>query len=106
MELTIRDVSNTGGTARIQVGGELDVATSPSLREKGVELLDAGAQTIEVDLAGVTFIDSTGLGALVSLQKHCRTRGGSLVVSGCKGPVERLMALTGLDRVFVDDARR
>lgn len=104
MELTMREGATTGGVTRLEVSGELDVQTSPALRDRGVALLDAGAHTVEIDLAGVTFIDSTGLGALVSLQKRCRTAGGSLVVTGCRGPVERLMALTGLDRVFVTDS--
>lgn len=104
MNLTIREDTSAAGTSRLLVSGELDVETSPALRDRGAALVDGGTDNLIVDLAGVTFIDSTGLGALVSLQKRCRRRGGSLVVTGCQGPVERLMSLTGLDRVFVSES--
>ncbi|MGN6160841.1 MAG: STAS domain-containing protein, partial [Marmoricola sp.] len=52
------------------------------------------------DLAGVTFIDSSGLGALVQIQKSARDKGVSLVLTRSSAPTRRLLELTGLQHVF------
>lgn len=82
------------------MGGEIDLATAPRLREEIVRLVDAGRDRLLVDLEGVEFMDSTGLGVLVAGLKHTRERGGDLALVCRRPQVLRLLAITGLDGVL------
>ena len=78
--------------------GELDLFTAPRLREAVVDATDGGATDVVVDLDGVGFIDSSGLGVLVACLKRMRERDGSFaVVAGGTSSLYKLLALTGLD---------
>lgn len=82
------------------MNGEVDIYTAPKLREKLVELIDAGNDRIVVDLEGVGFMDSTGLGSLVAGLKRIRERDGELAIVCTREPVLKVLGITGLDRVF------
>ena len=93
----------------LEVGGEVDVYTAPRLRERLVELFDGGARNVVVDLGRVDFLDSTGLGVLVGALKRVREHDGSLTLVCTRPNLLRLLAITGLDKVFpvypsLDDA--
>jgi anti-anti-sigma factor len=63
-----------------------------------IEVTDAGAPNVVVDLDGVSFIDSSGLGVLVACLKRLRERDGSFVVVAREtSSLHKLLALTGLD---------
>src|SRR5205809_2369992 len=64
----------------LEVRGEVDVYTAPRLRERLIELVEAGARSVVVDLSAVEFLDSTGLGVLVGALKRLRAAGGSLAL--------------------------
>jgi anti-sigma B factor antagonist len=64
------------------------------------ELIDNGNQRIAIDLSGVEFMDSTGLGVLIGALKRVRESGGSLVLGGIRPAVSRVFEITGLDRIF------
>ncbi|MEO6700986.1 MAG: STAS domain-containing protein [Jatrophihabitantaceae bacterium] len=84
----------------IEVRGEVDVHTAPELRDRLIQALDAGNSSLVVDLSWLSFIDSTGLGALVAARNHANALGASLRLV-CK--TERLLKvfrITGLDEVF------
>ena len=85
----------------LAVHGELDIDGAPSLRRALIEAIDnnAGRQLV-VDLEGVDFIDSAGLGVLVGGLKHARTREGDLVLVATGRSVIKVLELTGLTRVF------
>jgi anti-sigma B factor antagonist len=104
LEATERD-----GLAVLAVFGEVDVATAPQLRQLLVETASSGHQRVVVDLAEVDFLDSTGLGILVSGLKRFRTLGGDLTVAAAQPRVRKVFDITGLTTVFglhetVDDA--
>jgi len=84
----------------LEVNGEVDIYTAPKLREKLVELIDAGNDRVVVDLEGVGFMDSTGLGSLVAGLKRIREKDGELAIVCTSGPVLKVLGITGLDRVF------
>jgi len=84
----------------LEVSGEVDIYTAPKLREKLVELIDAGNDRIVVDLERVGFMDSTGLGSLVAGLKRIRERDGELAIVCTREPVLKVLGITGLDRVF------
>src|SRR5690348_8194883 len=76
MELTLDVHSETPGFTVIAVGGEIDVYTAPKLREKLISLVEAGSYQLIVDMEGVEFLDSTGLGVLVGGLKRVRAHDG------------------------------
>ena len=82
--------------------GELDVYTSPNLRQSLDSVLAEGAEKVVVDLTGLSFIDSSGLGVLVGTQKRIKElpRGSFAVVCHDGSTVRRLLTLTGLAHVL------
>lgn len=64
------------------------------------KLIDEGQKNFTFDFSQCDFIDSTGLGALVSIYKKCAEKGGSIKLKALKPEVEKLFKLTRLDRVF------
>jgi anti-sigma B factor antagonist len=99
MELSL-NTRESDGTIVVDVAGEIDVYTSPKLRERLVSLVNAGATSIVVNLEGVEFIDSTGLGVLVGALKRIRGRGGSLSLVCNQEGLLRVFTITGLEKVF------
>jgi anti-sigma B factor antagonist len=89
-----------GSWSIVDVDGEVDVFTAPRLRERIIELVDKGQYRIIVNLEAVSFMDSTGLGVLVGGLKRVREHDGVLALVCTRRPVLRVLALTGLNRVF------
>ncbi|XKF14210.1 anti-sigma factor antagonist [Knoellia locipacati] len=84
----------------VTVAGEVDVYTAPQLRSVLEERAAADQTRIVVDLQGVGFLDSTGLGVLVGRLKAVRKLGGTLHVVCTDERILRLFAITGLDQVL------
>ena len=91
------EVTEIAGWTVVHVYGELDVATTPDLREVLVRLVGEGSTKLVLDLDGVDFLDSTGLGTIVSALKRARTHGGDLRLV-CTQAIARLFEITGLDK--------
>ena len=89
-----------GECAVLALRGELDVNGGPRLRDALVEAIGDGGRRIVVDLEGIDFIDSAGLGVLVGGLKRARTRGGELVLVATGVTVCKVLEITGLTRVF------
>lgn len=93
----------------LSVGGEIDVYTAPQLRQRLIELVEAGSKHIIVDMEQVEFLDSTGLGVLVGGLKRVRALDGSLRLVCSQERILKIFRITGLEKVFgiyrtVDDA--
>ncbi len=82
------------------LGGEVDIFTAPQFKECLVDLLDSGVRRLVIDLAEVTFIDSTALGVLIGGVRRVHGAGGAMTIVVATRPVERVLTVTGLDRVF------
>ena len=82
------------------VQGELDVSNRDSLREVIDDLLEPSPQTLVLDLSGLSFADCASLSILVSARQHLAEQGRELIVLDAQPLVRRLLAVTGLDRVF------
>jgi anti-sigma B factor antagonist len=103
------EVSEVKGWTVVAVHGEVDVATSPALRERLIGLVNDGATRLVLDLEAVDFLDSTGLGTIVSLLKRVRTHGGDLRLVCTEARIRRLFEITGLEKAVplhasLDDA--
>ncbi len=88
------------GREVVAVRGEIDVATSPALRDELYATIDRGARVLVVDLSQLAFIDSSGLGVLVATLKHIKERDGELVLRGLDHPALRVFEITGLTELF------
>ena len=84
----------------ISVTGEIDVYTAPTLRERLNELVADGEYHLVVDMAGVDFLDSTGLGVLVGGLKRARSHDGTLQLVCDQEKILKVFRITGLTKVF------
>jgi anti-sigma B factor antagonist len=88
----------------LRVVGELDIATGPLLRDALLRFADGGEGTILVDMAGVGFIDSSGISVLVDVQNRLGYQGRSLELHHVSAEVHRILDVVGLtERLRVDE---
>jgi anti-sigma B factor antagonist len=86
------------GVAIVDVDGEIDVFTCGTLRDRLLALVDDGHSSLVVNLGGVSFIDSTGLGVLVGVWRRLRPIDGVLALAAPAGQVRDVLATTGLTK--------
>ena len=77
----------------VALTGDLDIATSTRLRR---ELEQHAGRNLVLDLSGLRFCDSTGLGLLVALHKHCRAEGHELLLANPQPAVRAVLDMTRL----------
>lgn len=79
---------------------ELAAANAPSFRDKVRSLIQPATRLLEIDLSQTGFLDSSGLGALISLHKTMRQQEGNLRLRAPTTPVRQILELTRLHRLF------
>ena len=84
----------------VKVAGEVDIETSPVLEERLRSVLDQGHSSVVIDLAGVTFLDSTGLSVLIGGLRRCQDGGGELHLASPRPNVRKVLEVTGLIGTF------
>jgi anti-sigma B factor antagonist len=94
------EVVDIAGWTVVSVFGEVDVATAPELKERLTGLVNDGRVKLVLDLSGVDFLDSTGLGMIVSALKRARTHDGDLRIVCTESRITRLFEITGLDKAL------
>ena len=94
------DKSLHQGVDVISISGEVDLYTASALKEMTYEVLDTGVSNIILDMTGLDFMDSSGLGVLVGTLKRVRSAGGSLWLICDRDNLLKIFRLTGLDKVF------
>ena len=99
MDLSLSTRAERGRTV-VEVIGEIDVYTAPKLREQLAELVDSGRHDIVVDMQGVEFLDSTGLGVLVGGLKRVKQHDGSMNLVCTQERILKIFRITGLTKVF------
>jgi anti-sigma B factor antagonist len=91
---------HAGATCTMVLSGEVDVYTSPRLKQELLELVDAGCVDVVVVLDALGFIDSSGLGVLVSGLRRVKEHGGTLRLVCTNEAILKIFRITGLDKVF------
>jgi anti-sigma B factor antagonist len=109
VELEDRQIATA--TALVTCRGRLNMATAPEFRSYLNAVIDDGSSHVVVDLAETSFIDSSGLGALIGVLKRARSEGGDLRIATPSEQVRMVLGLTNLDRVLrphesLDEATR
>jgi anti-anti-sigma factor len=87
------------GVVCLRPEGELDVATVEALRER-LEWLDDRHKTVRLDLGGLTFLATSGLGVLLDACTRAREHGQRLTFYHGRPEVERTLRLSGVDRIL------
>ena len=88
------------GRAVLRVEGRLNLVTAPELRAAVQQAVEEDTARVVVDLAGVTFIDSSGLGMVIAGLKHARQAGGELRIAAAGEQVRMVLELTKLHRIL------
>jgi anti-sigma B factor antagonist len=88
------------GSAVLRLQGKLNMVSAPAVREAIVSLVSEGHPRVVVDLSGVPFLDSSGLGALIAGLKSTRQAGGDLRIASPTEQVRLVLQLTNMERVL------
>jgi anti-sigma B factor antagonist len=84
----------------VSLSGEVDLYAAPEFKRELLQVIDAGAALVIVDLSDVTFIDSTTLGVLMGALNRLRQRDADLSLVCRDQNIIRIFEITGLDRTF------
>jgi anti-anti-sigma factor len=95
-------LSHHDGVATVAFAGELDLAAAATVQDLLYDQIEAStADAVRVDLAEVRFLDSTILGVLISALQHAESHGRGFGVVNPSPMANRILTLTGLDRVLL-----
>ncbi|MEY8437255.1 STAS domain-containing protein [Atopobiaceae bacterium 24-176] len=99
MALSVK-TEKTGSHVNVAILGEVDVSCAPELTEALEGVMGDGVATIDVDMAQVPYIDSTGIGVLVAAAHRAQDTGAELTVSNPQPNVLRVLTLLGVGSEF------
>ncbi len=100
MNLSMTSRTPREQTCILEIEGEVDVYTSPQLKQDLVQLAESGVKRVIVDLSKVEYLDSTGLGVLIGGLKRLREADGNLCLVGPGMRIQRIFEITGLNKIF------
>lgn len=98
--MSITTTRSPAGVTVVAVEGQLIVANRQELKQVIQDALESGARKLVLDFGATAYIDSSGLGALVSINKRVREAGGELRLAGLNEDLRSLFELTKLDTLF------
>ena len=93
-------LKKTGDVVVVDVEGQLIVGNRQELKQKVLDELEKGERKFLIDFTQTGYIDSSGLGVLVSLSKKIREHGGELRLADLNDDLQTLFELTKLDTLF------
>lgn len=97
MELKV-DLKKDGELLFVDLQGDLDINSNKEFKEKVNSV--QGIKKIIVNCENLSYIDSTGLGAFISIYKNIKEKGEKLVITGLKPHIKKIFFITDLDKVF------
>lgn len=96
--VTLTVVDAPGDATVVALGGDLDIASMPAVREGLLSVLRPGASRLVIDMSGVRYADASGLEVLVSTRRRAVLLGGTLHLAALRPEVARVLIATGLSR--------
>ncbi|MEN9219426.1 MAG: STAS domain-containing protein [Thermostichales cyanobacterium GMQP_bins_62] len=100
LEFQTAHAPNGQPLAVIPLKGRFDAKTVAEIRQQVQQVIDQGLVNLLLDLKEVTFMDSSGLGTLISLLRQCRSKGGNVCLCRVPEVVQIVLDLTSMDRVL------
>ncbi len=97
---TLRTAMPAPGLVEARLIGDLDLANAPLVRDELVRMLDEGVTKLGIDLSDLTFLDSTGIAALVVVRKHALELGVELDVHSPREAICHVLEACGVDELF------
>lgn len=94
------EVTRNGTATIVAPKGDLDMAVADTMRRSLMDLVDRKQARIIVDLGRVSYVDSSGLGALVASMKHARSAGGDIKLCALQDDVRAIFEMTRLIKVM------
>ena len=88
------------GQVLVELSGKMYVEEATILREKLLSFMESGNKNFLIKISHVDYIDSSGLGVLVAIQKKALQMKGGVIISGATGVVKELFELTRLNKIF------
>jgi anti-anti-sigma factor len=95
MELALTRETADSGAVRLRLVGAIDLSTKPSVLDAGMQALEESSGLV-LNLAGVSFMDSAGIGTLVELSREAEDREKSFAIEEPSHRVARVLSVTGL----------
>jgi len=84
----------------VRVSGEVDLRSSPQLRNRLLRIAESRPRRLILDLSGVSYMDSSGVGTMVEIKRLIEQVGGQVVLAGLQPRVRSVFEITQLDRFF------
>lgn len=84
----------------VSLSGEVDFSSSPEVRQLFMEFIEQTPGQLTVDLAGLTYMDSSGLAVLLDVRRRLKEKGRALILRQMTPAVEKIFRLTQVDRLF------
>ena len=85
----------------ISLAGEIDIYNAPELKNKLLNLVEQNKGNIQIDCTDLKYIDSTGLGVLISALRNVKDYNGDIVIRNLQPYIYKIFSITGLDKVFI-----
>jgi anti-sigma B factor antagonist len=95
------EISSKDGATHLRIEGQLDAVSVSDIRPDLEKLVAARPPVVDVDLTLLRMVDSSGIGALVSLYKRVRAQGGSVVIKGVRDQPLAIFRLLRLDKIML-----
>lgn len=92
---------HAGSPPVIEVRGEIDVCSSPQLRDQLLWVIHRHGARLTLDLGGVTFMDCAGIGALLATRRRAQFNGGWLRIGRASPRVQRILALASVRQILM-----
>lgn len=85
-----------GSLLTVALSGELDHHNAAAVREELDRLIAGGVTVLTLDMSGITFMDSSGIGVILGRYRRMSERGGKLCISGLSGYAEKILKMAGV----------
>lgn len=94
------NITYSNGQVQVDLSGEMYVEDAAIMREKLLSAIENGNKDFTITMPKLNYIDSSGLGVLVGLQKRAQAARGAVILVGAQGMVKELFEISRLNRVF------